>query len=63
MSCDDGLTVEYLTALKKGYEEWLQDVEGRIPVLRLDWNTYMDTKEVLSKVEEVFKTKSKGLVM
>lgn len=62
-SCEDGITVEYLTDLKKGYEEWLQDVEGRIPVLRLDWNTYMDTKEVLSKVEEVFKTKSKGLVM
>jgi len=62
-SCEDGLTLEYLTDLKKGYEEWLKDVEGRIPVLRLDWNTFIEPEEVLAKVEEVFKTKSKGLVL
>lgn len=62
-SCEVDLSLNYLIDLKKGYEEWLQDVEGRIPVLRLDWNTYMDPKEVLSKVEEVFKTKSRGLVL
>ena len=41
-SCETKMSLEYLTELRNGYEEWLKDVRDRIPVLRLDWNTYMD---------------------
>ena len=62
-SCEADLTLQYLVHLKKGYEEWLDDIEGRIPVLRLDWNTYIDPKEVASKVQEAINTKIKGVTL
>lgn len=62
-SCEANLSLQYLVELKKGYEEWLLDVEGRIPVLRLDWNTYMDPKEVALKVNEALASKSKGVIL
>jgi deoxyadenosine kinase len=50
--CENGVDLEYLKALKAGYEEWLVDVEPRIPVLRLDWNEFHDTNEVIAKINQ-----------
>lgn len=34
-----GIPVEYLRALRDGYEDWIATgIDGRIPVLRVDWN-------------------------
>jgi len=39
--CEKGVTLEYLTALRDGYEDWLAtSVAGFIPVLRVDWNEH-----------------------
>jgi len=62
-SCECNIPVEYLTALKKGYEEWLEDVEPRIPVLRLNWNEFLDAEVVAQKIREKLKTCRKGLVI
>jgi deoxyadenosine kinase len=62
-SCEDGITLEYLISLKAGYEEWLKDVELRIPVLRMDWNTYMVPETVAELVKEALAIKRKGLVL
>ena len=51
-SCENGVDLEYLKALKAGYEEWLVDVEPRIPVLRLDWDEFHDTNEVVAKINQ-----------
>jgi hypothetical protein len=51
-----------LESLRDGYEEWLQDIEGRIPVLRLDWNTYQDPKVIHKKIQKLIKGK-KGLIV
>ena len=63
--CETGITLEYLQDLKKGYEDWLDDVKERIPVLRLDWNTFKDTDSVVSKIQFTLRdsTYRKGLVM
>uniref|UniRef100_A0A6C0LW89 Deoxynucleoside kinase domain-containing protein n=1 Tax=viral metagenome TaxID=1070528 RepID=A0A6C0LW89_9ZZZZ len=60
--CEAGITLEYLIKLKNGYEEWLSDIEGRIPVLKLDWNTYQDTEKVCQMINNSLALK-KGLVV
>jgi len=62
-SCETGLTLDYLVKLKQGYEEWLKDVEGRIPVLRLDWNTYIEPAKVVILVKKAIASKRKGITL
>jgi deoxyadenosine kinase len=60
--CESGLTLQYLQDLKKGYEDWLDDIKDRIPVIRLDWNTYQDPKKIANIIRDKIKCK-KGLVV
>ena len=60
--CETGITVEYLKSLKKGYEDWLEDISPRIPVIKIDWNEFGTTDEVLVKINEKIRNK-KGLVL
>ena len=60
--CESGLTLNYLHDLKKGYEEWLNDIKDRIPVIYLDWNTYQDPKEIANIIRDKIKDK-KGLIV
>lgn len=62
-SCETGLTLDYLVKLKQGYEEWLKDVEDRIPVLRLDWNTYIEPARVVILVKKAIASKRKGITL
>ena len=55
--CETDLPIEYLRKLKKGYEEWLDDLRGRIPIIHLDWNTFQDTDYIVSKIQEALRTK------
>ena len=50
--CESKMTLEYLQSLKAGYEDWLKDVEKRIPVIRLDWNEFRSTEFVIEKIKE-----------
>lgn len=61
-NCETGITIEYLRLLKIGYEDWLKDVTDRIPVLKIDWNTFRDTDEIIVKINEILKNK-KGLIV
>ena len=60
--CESGLTLNYLHDLKKGYEDWLNDIKDRIPVIYLDWNTYQDPKKIANIIRDKIKDK-KGLVV
>lgn len=60
--CESGITIEYLRLLKIGYEDWLDDVKDRIPVLKIDWNTFRDSDEIIFKINEMLKNK-KGLIV
>jgi deoxyadenosine kinase len=61
--CECNIPVEYLAALKNGYEEWLEDVEPRIPVLRLDWSEFRDTKVVADAIRKKLATCRRGLII
>ena len=62
-SCETKMSLEYLTELRNGYEEWLKDVRDRIPVLKLDWDTYMDPEKVASLIKSALAAKRKGLTL
>lgn len=61
--CETGITVDYLGALQNGYEQWLEDVSPRIPVLRLDWNEFQPTEKVARKIRDMLKKTRKGLII
>ena len=60
--CETGITLEYLISLKRGYEDWLDDIEVRIPVIRINWNEFGETESIIEKIMETLK-KRKGLVL
>ena len=60
--CESNVPIEYLQKLKQGYEEWLQDIQPRIPVLRIDWNEFKSIKYVINEINKLT-TKTKGLVI
>jgi deoxyadenosine kinase len=53
--CETALTVEYLQNLKEGYEDWLLDIQDRVPVIRIDWNEFQDTSVVIKKINATLK--------
>lgn len=50
--CEKDISLEYLVTLRDGYEEWLKDIEGKVPIIRLDWNTYQDTEKVAELIKK-----------
>lgn len=61
--CEKQLPLDYLKQLKAGYEDWLNDVEKRIPVLRIDWNEFKDTEFVANLVKEKLGNLNYGLTL
>ena len=59
--CESGISLSYLKQLKEGYEEWLQDVSPRIPVIRIDWNEFCDVDEVVKAIDKKLEERN-GLV-
>ena len=60
--CETGITIEYLISLKKGYEDWLNDISDRIQVIKIDWNQFGSTKDIINKINMKIKNK-KGLTL
>jgi deoxyadenosine/deoxycytidine kinase len=52
--CEKDLPMEYLIDLKRCYEEWLEDVKNRIPVIRVDWNGDPDPAGLVAKINKAF---------
>ena len=61
-TCEHSISLEYLKALKEGYEDWLRDISSRIPVLRIDWNEFRDTEFVIEEINKTLEIR-KGLVV
>ncbi len=40
--CETGITLDYLTRLHAGYEEFLQEISRLIPVLRVQWDHFWE---------------------
>ncbi|HNX49946.1 MAG TPA: deoxynucleoside kinase [Thermoanaerobaculaceae bacterium] len=48
--CETGITVEYLTRLYNGYEEFLAEISRLIPVLRVRWDEYWEVERLAEAI-------------
>ena len=48
--CETGITVEYLTRLRDGYEEFIEGISRVIPVLRVHWNEFWEVEEIAAAI-------------
>jgi deoxyadenosine kinase len=46
--CETGLSLDYLKALHDGYERWIDTMKHRLTIVRVPWNTFGTTEEVLT---------------
>lgn len=52
--CETGITVEYLTRLHDGYEEFLREISKLIPVLRVEWNEYWEVERLAEAISREY---------
>jgi deoxyadenosine kinase len=45
--CEVGITIEYLTALRDAYEDFIDDISRVIPVIRVDWSKFRTAEEMV----------------
>ena len=50
--CEKNITLEYLTSLHKGYDEWITVIEDTIPVLRIPWEHFIKTEDVMKLIND-----------
>ena len=48
--CEVSVSLEYLTQLYEGYDEFLQEISRLIPVLRVQWNQYWDVQPLAEAI-------------
>jgi len=55
---ESGVPLEYLQLLHRGYEEFIDDISRSTPVIRVPWEEFRDTSEVVKVVEDAFERES-----
>lgn len=51
---ESGISLEYLTALHQGYEDFIQDISKVIPVIRVDYDRFATADEMAKVIESEF---------
>ncbi len=46
-----GIPLEYLQELKKGYDEFLEDISKSTPVIRVNWESFRSTEEMVAMIK------------
>lgn len=52
--CERSITLEYLRALHKSYQRFIDEISRVIPVIRVDWDEFHDTKWVAQAILKCF---------
>lgn len=60
--CEKNITLEYITSLHKGYENWIKDIETKIPVLRIPWDSFIPIDEVVESINCILKNNNKNTI-
>ena len=48
--CETSITLEYLQGLYEAYEEFIADISRVIPVIKVNWENFQDTREMAQKI-------------
>jgi deoxyadenosine kinase len=48
---ESAVSLEYLTALHKEYDAFVQDISRRIPTIRVSWEQYRDVEEMAEMIQ------------
>ena len=48
--CENNITLEYLIDLRDNYEEWLNNISKTTRVIRIDWNKFINTENVIDMI-------------
>lgn len=51
---ESGLSLEYLQALHREYENFIGDMSRRVPVIRVDWDQFRDAEEMATVIEREY---------
>ncbi len=51
---ESAIPVSYLELLHQGYQEFIQDISKTIPVIRVPWENFRSTEEVIEMLEETY---------
>ncbi len=49
-----GITLEYLRALHRRYQEFIQDISRTVPVIRVSWEKFRDAEEMADVIQREF---------
>ena len=52
--CETGVTLDYLSRLRDGYEEFLEEISRLIPVIRVRWDEYWKVDELAAAVSREY---------
>lgn len=53
---ESGITLEYLTALHREYESFIQNISRTVPVIRVDWDTFRDADAMATMIQREYFT-------
>ena len=53
-SVEAGIELSYLQALNRAYQRFIEDISRTVPVIRVDWEEFHSTEEVVAKIEEAY---------
>lgn len=53
-ACEAGITLEYLQKLHKGYDDFIKSISKVIPVIRVNWNVYVDADKMARYIREEY---------
>ena len=51
---ESGISLEYLTALYEGYEEFIKDISRVIPVIRVDYDRFATAEEMATVIRQEY---------
>ena len=51
---ENGITMEYLTALYNEYDHFIKNISNTIPVVRVDWDQFRSVEEMAAAIEREY---------
>lgn len=51
---ENGITLEYLTALHTEYTRFIESISRTVPVIRVDWDRFRDVEEMATVIEREY---------